>query len=44
MGQSSSSVVIGITLVSVIDIGFRDQISGPPRECRSATTCVGCCG
>ena len=37
MGQPSSLVVMGMVLVSVVDIGFPDQISGPPRGCRSAS-------
>ena len=40
VGQPSSSVVIGMAFVSAIEIGFLDQISGPPRGCRSAATCV----
>ncbi len=40
MGQPSSSVVIGMALVSAIEIRFPDQISGPPRGCRSAVICV----
>jgi len=37
MGQPSSSVVICMSLMSAIEIGFPDLISGPPRGCRSAT-------
>ena len=40
MGQPSSSVVIGMTIVSAIEIGLSDQISGPPRGCRSAAISV----
>ncbi len=39
-GQPSSSVVIGMAFVSAIEIGFPDQISGPPRGCRSAAIIV----
>ena len=40
MGHPSSSVVIGMTLESAIDIGFPDLISVTPRVCRSATISV----
>ena len=40
VGQPSSSVVIGMALVSAVEIGFPDQISGPPRGCRSAAMSV----
>ena len=40
VGQSSSSVVMGIALVSAVDIGFPDQISGGPRGCRPASISV----
>ena len=40
VGQPSSSVVIGMAFVSAIEIGFPDQISGPPRGCRSAAISV----
>ena len=40
MGQPSSSVVVVMTFVSAIDIGFPDQISGPPRGCRSVAISV----
>jgi hypothetical protein len=33
-GQSSSSVVMGIAVINVVDIGFPDQISGPPKRWR----------
>jgi hypothetical protein len=36
VGQSSSFVVFDITVVSVVDMGFPFQISGPPRGWRSA--------
>jgi hypothetical protein len=38
--QPSLSDVIGMALVSAIEIGFLDQISGPPRECRPAAISV----
>ena len=37
MGQPSSSVVMGMALVNVVDIGFLGHISGSPRGGRSAT-------
>ncbi len=40
MGQSYSTVMMGMTLVSDVDIEFPDQNSGPPRGCRSAAICV----
>ena len=40
MGQPSSSVVIGMALVSSIDIGFPNHIHGPLRECSSAAISV----
>jgi hypothetical protein len=40
VGQPSLSVVIGMALVSAIDIRFPDHISGPPRGCRSASISV----
>ena len=40
MGQASSSVVIGMTLASAVDIGFPDHIYGPPRGCKSAPMSV----
>jgi len=40
VGQPSSSGVIGMALVSTIDIGFPDRILGPPRGCRSASISV----
>ncbi len=35
VGQSSSSVVMGITVVSVVDMGLPNRISGPSRGWRS---------
>ena len=40
VGQPSSSIVIGMAFVSAIEIGFPDQISGPPRGCKSAAISV----
>jgi hypothetical protein len=40
VGQPSSSVVMGITWVSVANIGFLGHIYGPPRGCRSTTKSV----
>jgi hypothetical protein len=40
VGQPSSSVVIGMSLSSAIDIGFPDQISGPPKGYKSAAISV----
>ena len=40
VGQPSSSVVMGMAFVSVVEIGFPDQISGPPRGCKSAAISV----
>ena len=38
--QSSSSVVIGIAAVNVVDMGLPDHISGPLNGCRSAAISV----
>ena len=35
VGQPSTLVVMGMAFVSAIEIEFPDQISGPPRGCRS---------
>ena len=35
VGQSSSSVVMGITAINVVDILLTNQISGPPSGWRS---------
>ena len=40
VGHPSSSVVIGMAFVGAIEIGFLDQISGPPRGCRSVDISV----
>ena len=40
MWQPSSAIAIGMAFVSAIEIGFPDQIFGPPRECRSADISV----
>ena len=40
VGQPSSSVLIGMAFVSAIEIGFPDQISGPPRGCKSVAISV----
>ena len=40
VGQPSSSIVMGMALVSAVEIGFPDQISGPPRGCKSAAISV----
>ena len=40
VGQPSSSVVMGMALVSAVKIWFPDQISGPPRGCTSAAISV----
>ena len=40
VGQPSSSVVMGMAIVSAVEIGFPDQISGSPRGCKSAAISV----
>jgi hypothetical protein len=40
VGQSSSSEVMGITVVIVVDISLPNQISGPPSGWRSAAMSV----
>ena len=40
MGQPSSSVVIGMALVSAIEYGVSDKMYGPPRGCRSTANIV----
>ena len=36
VGQPTSFVVMGIVVVSVVDMGLPDSIPGPPTEWRSA--------
>jgi len=38
--QLFSLVVMGMAFVSAIEIGFPDQIFGPPRGCKSAAISV----
>jgi hypothetical protein len=40
VGQSSSSVVMGISVITVVDIGLPNQISGPPSGWRSVAISV----
>ena len=36
MGKPSSSAVLGMALVNTTDIGFSDQMAGPPKGFRSS--------
>ncbi len=38
--QPSSSVVMGMSFVSAIEMRVPDQISGPPRGCKSVVCSV----